>query len=546
MRCTYCGRVSVSVVSLALTIAVTAVVPLLARTAQGQDIPVAAGDVAGLVNAITTANGMPGNAATIHISGTYTLASSMALGIPFAADGNNGLPSITTDVTIVGMGAVIERDSTPGCSLDSTASPDEFRIFHVASTGKLTLDGITVRNGCADGPMFVDTYGGGILNYGETDLRGTTLSNNMATYGGGILNSDGTVNVLDKSVLSDNHADNSGGGIENDGTGAMLHVTESVLSHDDAQYFGGGISNFNGKVYLTRSTISHNDCGTEGGGVFNTFNHLNVPVLDIVACTFDDNEAPNGGGIHTSEKVDIVDSTFSQNRASDGNGGAIWKEGLELNVTNSTFSGNVAAGMDSGTGMGGGIYNDSFVLNVTSCTFSGNSASNGGGGIFAYDTLNITNSIVANSLSGGDCGVDNTDLVAAGANFDTDGTCKTAAIGSGTDAFFTTVSSAELNLDVLALNPPGSTATFALLADSVAIDAVPPGECTVVTDQRGVSRPQGGRCDSGAYEVRVPTAAPAPALSTGGLILLAVLLALVPWYQSRRERLRLPSREVSS
>jgi hypothetical protein len=57
-------------------------------------------------------------------------------------------------------------------------------------------------------------------------------------------------------------------------------------------------------------------------------------------------------------------------------------------------------------------------------------------------------------------------------------------------------------LGALALNPPGDTETHALLAGSPAIDYIPPISCTVATDQRGVSRPQGDTCDIGAFEVR--------------------------------------------
>jgi hypothetical protein len=62
-------------------------------------------------------------------------------------------------------------------------------------------------------------------------------------------------------------------------------------------------------------------------------------------------------------------------------------------------------------------------------------------------------------------------------------------------------------LGTLQLNGPGTTRTHALLAGSPAIDA---GTCAnhggalVLTDQRGVTRPQpsGGPCDIGAYELR--------------------------------------------
>jgi hypothetical protein len=55
---------------------------------------------------------------------------------------------------------------------------------------------------------------------------------------------------------------------------------------------------------------------------------------------------------------------------------------------------------------------------------------------------------------------------------------------------------------------------MALLPGSAAIDAVPANACPVTTDQRGVSRPQGGACDAGAYELAAPNVAALSATST--------------------------------
>ncbi|MGI8770235.1 MAG: choice-of-anchor Q domain-containing protein [Acidobacteriaceae bacterium] len=56
-------------------------------------------------------------------------------------------------------------------------------------------------------------------------------------------------------------------------------------------------------------------------------------------------------------------------------------------------------------------------------------------------------------------------------------------------------------------NNGGPTQTIALLPTSPAVDHIPVANCTdtngnrVTTDQRGISRPQGPACDSGAYEL---------------------------------------------
>ena len=57
---------------------------------------------------------------------------------------------------------------------------------------------------------------------------------------------------------------------------------------------------------------------------------------------------------------------------------------------------------------------------------------------------------------------------------------------------------ANAQLGTLASNG-GPTHTHALLAGSQAIDAANDAVCPA-TDQRGVTRPQGARCDIGSYE----------------------------------------------
>ncbi len=167
-------------------------------------------------------------------------------------------------------------------------------------------------------------------------------------------------------------------------------------------------------------------------------------------------------------------------------GGGIYNGGNTVTINNSTLSGNSAT-------IGGGIYN-SGTATISNSTLSGNSATYYGGGINNNGgTTTVKNSIVGNS-SGGDCyGT----ITASGANLDTDGSC----------GGFTTVTPAQLNLGPLALNPPGTAATQALLPGSVAINAAP--DCTdvsshpVTTDQRGVVRPDNGEsaCDIGAFEL---------------------------------------------
>jgi len=96
-----------------------------------------------LVNAITVANTNGASVDTICLTNsTYTFST---------ASNSIALPSITTPITIVGSGAILER---------GIGAP-QFRLFNVTASGSLTLQNLTIRNFNAGGGN-----GGAILNAG--------------------------------------------------------------------------------------------------------------------------------------------------------------------------------------------------------------------------------------------------------------------------------------------------------------------------------------------------------------------------------------------
>ena len=214
----------------------------------------------------------------------------------------------------------------------------------------------------------------------------------------------------------------------------------------------------------------------------------NNPIV-ISNVNFINNSASNGGAIYTSSSTNIQNSTFVGNVAS-GDGGAIKNDaGALLIIHNSTFSANTA---DTG---GAIITPNGATTTIRNSTFSGNSATTQAGGIYNSGTLNLANTIIANS-TGVDC--DNTGTLGFNLNnLVEDGTCSATLSG-------------DPNLGILA-NNGGSTQTLALLANSTAInagnDAICLGAPTNSLDQRGTMRPNGPHCDIGAYEY-VDTTAP--------------------------------------
>ena len=213
-----------------------------------------------------------------------------------------------------------------------------------------------------------------------------------------------------------------------------------------------------------------------------------------------------GGGVdNRGGTLRIARSTFSGNEALDP-GGAIANLGAagEVAVVNSTFSGN-------GAEVGGAITNGG-KLDVAYSTFSGNSAEFVGGAIqnanAAAARAKIGETIFANNLAN-----DTKDNVN---NACVPGTCRGKITDGGYNisddkSFRFGAPTSRTNVDPR-LEPGGSqdnggpTDTIALQGDSPAVDFIPKGRngcgAAVNVDQRGVKRPQGNRCDAGAFELQ--------------------------------------------
>ncbi len=256
-----------------------------------------------------------------------------------------------------------------------------------------------------------------------------------------------------------------------------------------------GVEN-DGSLLITNSIFTANEVG-----VIN----LHDASMVIKNSTFSVNS--DGGLSNGTGSATIINSTFSNNGdatylSGTRQGGGIGNYGGTLNVTNSTFSGNRAWFQGGGLlSVGGGI------VTLTNNTFSGNyvtySASSPGGiyieSVGVSGSLKFTNNIIANSLPGRDCVVTSALLLHSTNinNLIEDGSCSPLLSG-------------DPNLGALADHGGPSTGlgqapqTMALLSGSPALNAGDAAACAAAPvnnlDQRGIARPQGARCDIGAYE----------------------------------------------
>lgn len=233
----------------------------------------------------------------------------------------------TVNLTIIGNG-----DTFNGPGLGQYLS----RFFVVDAGSSLTLEQMTLQNGCV-----YANYGGAIYNSGMLTISNCTLSGNTSVdrsdylsslrgVGGAIYNSGGTV-IIDNSILSDNlstGANPMGGAIYNaSGTVTISHSTftgnsavDTVLGIDvDPEYpqsgEGGAIFNESGTVTISHSSLTNNYAAFQGGGICSGFFYYSggtTTVKDsshIFGNTVDD--VQNSGTLYKdgSSTIDKLDGT---------------------------------------------------------------------------------------------------------------------------------------------------------------------------------------------------------------------------------------------
>ncbi len=424
---------------------------------------IADGDVPGLIDAIEVAisNGEE-DIILLAEKGTYTLSPNADFRIPSGGKGPgpSGLV-ITSAITIKGNGSLIERDANLFTAPDRCSGLTKFRIIHVYGGGTLTLEDVTIQNGCAFTGVYNSGRGGGILNNGIT--------------------------ILTRSTVCDNASDDSsGGGICNAGSGGLTLTDSTVCRNTVANGGGGGIYNTgSGGLTLTDSTVSDNTASGEGGGI------LNSDTATLTNCTISNSSAGVDGGISNSGTATLTNCTISNNYGEDGSGG-IWNGGTAT-MTGCTISNNTA------DWRAGGIVNGG-TATLTNCTISNNDGDGSqGGGIWNSGILGIKNSIVANNTLGGDCfgGITSLDY-----NLDSDGTCNLTQPND--------LPNTDPLLGGFIDDGFSGEGHFPLLEGSPAIDSGNDDECPP-TDQLGNLRVDGDDdgfivCDIGAIEFQIEDA----------------------------------------
>jgi hypothetical protein len=327
---------------------------VLIQPAQAEIFHCGGGNVACLIAAINLANANGHKNTIVLEAGAYT-----PTAIDNDTNGPNGLPSITSTLTIKGVAGA----NATGITRIFGSQPPFFRLMHVAATGNLTLEGVTLSGGIGF------TQGGGLVNDGGTiHVVRSAITGNSAPSGGGLFNNAGTVS-FEQTTVSHNNGSNGGGLSSVNGT---LTTRESRFSQNGDNFFGGALALFGGTAFITTSTFDQN--GSDGAGAIS---------LCSPGCT-----SQNGG------KLVVTDSAFTGNFSIAGGGAGIGIDSASTaTITNTTFARNEGFTAPAGISNGG-------TLLLNSVTFAENTTTLPGGTLLSETgaTTILENTILARTI----------------------------------------------------------------------------------------------------------------------------------------------------
>lgn len=499
-----------------------------------------AGDTLRIAGTCAGVQGTGGLTQTVYISKSLTLKGGYNQD-DWAAGQQPGVYTTTLDAERGGRVAVVIGDIdvtldglvvTGGGGVLATALPVNDHGAGIWTNSVLTLTRssvisnlITEGNGndgagiySLNGPLYIadsliadnenqDDDGGGMYLTGGATIVRSTLQNNRthdtSNTGGGVYLAGGSVLQISDSQFLDNYTSgtSANGGAIRMTANNVVTITNSILSGNSTAGLsanGGAIDATEGTVFIENSLIQDNHtygAGATGGAVSHSGGVTTINNSAILSNTT--TNAIGGGLFIGGGTLNISNSTIAYNRSLNPSrpGGGLAFNQFGDNQKFATLE-NVTLSSNSSAGEGGAIWVPRGFLTMTHVTLSDNSAITGTGGISVgvNGTVNMANSLIANSAHEDCLSVGSfNDL---GYNLVEDGNCLSAGTSLSGDPLLAPLE-----------DNGGPAQTHALLAGSPAIDVSPGGSCALSADQRGLSRPQGSGCDSGAFEAEETSSA---------------------------------------
>src|SRR6056297_568178 len=300
--------------------------------------------------------------------------------------------TISFDVTgVISLDSELEisrnvKIEGPGPDQITITGQDLYRIFRIySSASSVDISGISFENG--------NSSNGGAIYFDADNLTidNCKFSVNSGDFGRAISLQKGNTTVSD-SIFENNEAQ-SGGAIYSKGDLIINNCNFScntTTSYGGAVYSKGDYSyDYNARLSVSNSTFQQNySSGSSGGAIY-----YNANDLEIINCNFIDN-----GKTSTEEKRT-------------NQGGSVWlrrindyhANDVSYKIKDCSFSGNAA------TDLGGAVYIyntlDDFPVTVENCAFTDNESTEKGGALFAdsVGSLDINNCVFRrNRVFGGD------------------------------------------------------------------------------------------------------------------------------------------------
>jgi predicted outer membrane repeat protein len=456
-----------------------------------------------------------GRSTSIDGGGTITLSGGGSTGVLKTASGAQGRASVISltirnltirDGKTAGQGGAIEL----GFWNDLTISNSQF-VDNQALKDSATCDG--------GGAIFVG--GGSVVQIDASSFSGNRANN------GGAINSLRSRLSITGSAFSDNQAVHTDriNGFGDCGGGGAVYIDGTRGGSDG----GPDQQVLRGNRYVNNSTNNH------GGAIFiglysgervlaeqSSFEGNSVSKAASMGSSGTGGAIWYGAAAGDASSIGLTlrDATLAGNRAT-SQGGGLWAS-APATLTNVTFSANDATDPASyppdqewKKGNGGALaVSNSAPVEITGATFANNHAGFNGGAI-AGKTITLRNTLFANNSTDWSIKIMQhcTDaLTDAGGNMQYPDRNPNPNYFNETNCT-KTLTVADPRLQGLADNG-GPVRTTALPPGSPAVDAGVSAGCPGA-DARGVTRPQGARCDIGAYEL-VQALAVSPALAQQG------------------------------